>query len=160
MKSSLTFSLRHGLSISVVGSSLIAFIHNETTGNYILHHQKKADQHRPIVGGRAAKYSFVGGSGISFDGRWNQGCTSLVKYHHTTSVFTIQYLVNWIFFSSTSPIARVRVILCILKWPSWSVNFISLVTSCVGLWKEEPQTAHPMSFTWAYHIAASVLTGC
>ena len=27
-----------------------------------------------------------------------------------------------------------------------SVNFISLVTSCVGLQKEEPQTAHPFDF--------------
>ncbi len=39
------------------------------------------------------------------------------------------------------------------------VNFISLVTSCVGLQEEEPQTAHPMSFTWASHIAASMLMG-
>ncbi len=29
-----------------------------------------------------------------------------------------------------------------------------------GLREEEPQTAHPMSFTWASYIAASVLTGC
>ena len=47
----------------------------------------------------------------------------------------------------------------ILKWPWRSVNFISLVTSCVGLWGEEPQTARPMSFTWASQIAVSVLTG-
>ena len=44
--------------------------------------------------------------------------------------------------------------------PSVSVTFISLVTSCAGLQQEEPQTAHLMSFTWASHIAASVLTGC
>ncbi len=44
--------------------------------------------------------------------------------------------------------------------PSMSVNFISLVTSCVGLREEEPLTAHPMSFTWASHIATSMLTGC
>ncbi len=43
--------------------------------------------------------------------------------------------------------------------PSVSVNFISLVTSCVGLWEEEPQTAHPMPFTWASHIATILLTG-
>ncbi len=43
--------------------------------------------------------------------------------------------------------------------PSLSVNFISLVTSRVGLREEEPQKAHPMSFTWASLIAASVLTG-
>ena len=47
----------------------------------------------------------------------------------------------------------------ILKWPSQSVNFISVVTSCTGLWEEEPQTAHPTSFTWASHIAASMLMG-
>ena len=40
-----------------------------------------------------------------------------------------------------------------------SVNFISLVTFCVRLRKEEPQTAFSMSFTRASHIAASVLTG-
>ena len=28
------------------------------------------------------------------------------------------------------------------------------------LQEEEPKTAHPMSFTWASHTAASVLTGC
>ena len=33
--------------------------------------------------------------------------------------------------------------------PSVSVNFIPLVTCCVGLRDVEPQTAHPMSFTWA-----------
>ncbi len=44
--------------------------------------------------------------------------------------------------------------------PSVSVNFISLVTSCVGLQEEEPQTAPPMSFTWVSHIAASMLTEC
>ncbi len=36
-------------------------------------------------------------------------------------------------------------------------SHISLVT-CVGL-QEEPQTAYPMSFTWASHIATSMLTG-
>ncbi len=41
-----------------------------------------------------------------------------------------------------------------------SVNFISLITSCVRLQEKEPQTAYPMSFTWACHIAAGVLTGC
>ncbi len=44
--------------------------------------------------------------------------------------------------------------------PSVSVNFISLVTSSVGLRQEEPQTAFPMSTTWASHIGASVLMGC
>ncbi len=39
-------------------------------------------------------------------------------------------------------------------------EFLLLVTSCVGLWKEEPQTARPMSFTWVSHIAANVLTRC
>ena len=43
--------------------------------------------------------------------------------------------------------------------PSMSVNFISLVTSRDVLREEEPQTAHPMSFTWVSHIVASVLTG-
>ena len=64
--------------------------------------------------------------------------------------------------------------------PSVSVNFISLDTSCVGLREEEepqtarpisldtscvgfreeePQTAQPMSFSWASHIAASVVMG-
>ncbi len=48
------------------------------------------------------------------------------------------------------------IILAILKWPLRSVNFISLVTSCVGLQEEEEQqTAHLMSFTCASHIAAS-----
>ena len=47
----------------------------------------------------------------------------------------------------------------ILKWPSWSVNFISLVTSCVRLLEEEPQTAHLMSITWVSHIAANMLMG-
>ena len=42
---------------------------------------------------------------------------------------------------------------------SESVNFISLVTFCVGLREEEPQTAHPMAYTWASHIAGSVFTG-
>ena len=41
---------------------------------------------------------------------------------------------------------------------SVSVNFASLVTSCVGL-QEETQTAYRMSLTWASHIAASLLTG-
>ena len=40
-----------------------------------------------------------------------------------------------------------------------SVSFISLVASCFGLWEEERQTAHPMSFTWVSHIAVSVLMG-
>ena len=40
--------------------------------------------------------------------------------------------------------------------PSMSASFISL-TSCVGL--QEPETAHSLSFAWASHIAASVLTG-
>ena len=40
---------------------------------------------------------------------------------------------------------------------NFSSNFE--VTSCVGLLEEEPQKAHPMSFTWASLIAASVLTG-
>ena len=48
----------------------------------------------------------------------------------------------------------------ILKRPSWSVNFISQVTSCVRLREEEPQTAFPMSFTQVSHIATSLLTGC
>ena len=39
------------------------------------------------------------------------------------------------------------------------VNFISLVTSCVGLREEESQTAHPMPFAWASHIATSVHYG-
>ena len=43
--------------------------------------------------------------------------------------------------------------------PNVSVNFISLVTSCLGLPGEKPETAHLMSFTWASYIAASVLTG-
>ena len=38
-------------------------------------------------------------------------------------------------------------------------DFISLVTSCLGLEEEEPQTAHPKSLTCASHIAASELTG-
>ncbi len=38
-------------------------------------------------------------------------------------------------------------------------TFMSLVTSCVGL-REQPQTAFPMSFTWASHVAAIMLTGC
>ena len=42
---------------------------------------------------------------------------------------------------------------------SVSVNLISLVTSCAGPREEEPQTAHPMSFTWASHIAATVPYG-
>ena len=41
--------------------------------------------------------------------------------------------------------------------PSVSVHFISLVT-CAGL-REEPQTAFPMSFTCAHHIATSMLIG-
>ena len=43
--------------------------------------------------------------------------------------------------------------------PSASVNFISLVTSGVGLQEESSQTARPMSFTWVSHKAASVLMG-
>ena len=43
--------------------------------------------------------------------------------------------------------------------PSAPVNFISLVTSSVRLQEEEPQTAFPMSFTWASHIATNGLTG-
>ena len=37
--------------------------------------------------------------------------------------------------------------------PSMSVNLISLVTFCVGLREEEPQIAHPMSFTWGSLMA-------
>ena len=40
--------------------------------------------------------------------------------------------------------------------PSVSVNFIPLVTSCVRLRKEEPQTAFHMSFIWAPYIAQDV----
>ena len=61
------------------------------------------------------------------------------------------------------PGLRIRVALGMNKFkmaPSVSVNFISLVTSCVWLQEEEPQTAHPMSCTWASHIAACMLTGC
>ncbi len=53
-------------------------------------------------------------------------------------------------------------ITCILKWHLaclW-IWYHSLVTSCAGLRELEPQTAYPMSFTWASHIAASALTGC
>ena len=42
--------------------------------------------------------------------------------------------------------------------PTVSVNFISLVTPCVGL-REEPRTAYSMSFTWVSHISASMLMG-
>ena len=49
--------------------------------------------------------------------------------------------------------------LCSLDGTFVSVIFISIVTSDVGLQEEEPQTAHPMSFTWASHIAASVHYG-
>ena len=38
-----------------------------------------------------------------------------------------------------------------------SVNFISLVTSCVRLREEEPRTAFLVSFTWVSHIATSML---
>ena len=41
---------------------------------------------------------------------------------------------------------------------SMSVNFISLVSSCVGLREEEPETAHAMSFTQSSLIAVSKLT--
>ena len=41
--------------------------------------------------------------------------------------------------------------------PSVSVNFISQVTSYVGLQEEEPQTTFLMSFTWALHVAAGML---
>ena len=42
----------------------------------------------------------------------------------------------------------------------WSVSviFVSLVTSCYGL-QEEVRTAHPMSPTWAFHIATRELKG-
>ncbi len=54
--------------------------------------------------------------------------------------------------------AAAVVVVIIFKWPLRSVNFISLVTSCVGLWEGEPQ-AHLMSITWASHIASSMLKG-
>ena len=38
-------------------------------------------------------------------------------------------------------------------------NLISLVTSCVGLQEEEPQTPFPMSIIWVFHVAASMLMG-
>ena len=44
-------------------------------------------------------------------------------------------------------------LLMLVEPPSTFVNFISLVTSCVGLLEEEPQAAHLMSFTWASHIS-------
>ncbi len=37
------------------------------------------------------------------------------------------------------------------------MNFISLVTSCAGLQKKQPQTTSPMSFTWASQIAQSCI---
>ncbi len=37
------------------------------------------------------------------------------------------------------------------------VNFISLVTSCLGLQEEGSQTAYPMFTTWAFHIADTIL---
>ena len=41
-----------------------------------------------------------------------------------------------------------------------SVVFMTFVDSCVGLQEEEePQTAHPISFTWVSDIAASVHYG-
>ena len=48
--------------------------------------------------------------------------------------------------------------------PLWFNNwnpggYLSLVTSCSALQEEEPQTAHLMSFTRAFHIAANTLTG-
>ena len=39
------------------------------------------------------------------------------------------------------------------------VNFVSIFTSYVTLREQEPQTAFPVSNTWASYIAASVLTG-
>ena len=55
----------------------------------------------------------------------------------------------------------IRIIRRIVKNISYIpyAHFISLVASCVGLREEEPQTAHPMSFTTASHIAANVLMG-
>ena len=45
-----------------------------------------------------------------------------------------------------------------LKWHVVSVNFTSLVTSCLVLQEEEEQqAAYPMSFTLASHMAASVV---
>ncbi len=46
-----------------------------------------------------------------------------------------------------------------LKWHFVSVNFISQVTSWVGLQEEGPQTAYRVSITWASHIGASTLMG-
>ena len=43
--------------------------------------------------------------------------------------------------------------------PSWSVNFISLVTSCDGLQEEVTQTTHPMFPKAVSHIATSMFTG-
>ena len=41
--------------------------------------------------------------------------------------------------------------------PRVSVNFVSLVSSCVALQEEEPQTFYSMSFTWAYDMVNTVL---
>ena len=40
-----------------------------------------------------------------------------------------------------------------------SVNFVSQVTSCLGFQEEEeePQTAYPMSITWSFPMANTVL---
>ncbi len=38
------------------------------------------------------------------------------------------------------------------------LNFILLLTSCVGLQEKEPQSAYPMSSLWASRIAARVLS--
>ena len=45
--------------------------------------------------------------------------------------------------------------------PSMSVNFISLVTVCVGLHEEEPESAQShVLYMGVSYIAAGMLTGC
>ena len=71
-----------------------------------------------------------------------------------------QYALFLLHHSSVSQIKMTCPVLITLEMArSVFVNFLSLVTTCVGLQEEDPQTTLPMSFTWGLHIAASMLMG-
>ncbi len=97
---------------------------------------------------------------ISFSLSWVSGVLADGMLNSTQS--SNKKPITGFYFEMTFAVCEFHItshLLCILKWLLWTVNFILLVTWCVGFREEKPQTAPPMSFTWASHIAASMLPG-
>ena len=97
---------------------------------------------------------------------WHLDKLSLLIFHSNSFLYCTVFRIYWIFIARKSFSMPPRyvfqgalIMLSFCNGIPVSVIFISFVTSCLGPQEEEPQTAHPMSFTWASHIAASMYYG-